>query len=63
MMKPIFSLNHTWAMKKGLESLLLEIRRRKGEANVPAPPPPTFPHNITSNKILRKQLNLDLASG
>jgi hypothetical protein len=56
LLKPIFSLNHLWAMKQGEKSLLLEIRRRNGETNVPAPPQPTFPHNVTNNKILRKQL-------
>jgi uncharacterized protein YndB with AHSA1/START domain len=52
LMKPIFSMNHEWAMAKGLESLELELRRRKGEKNVPAAPKPTFPHNWTNNKIL-----------
>lgn len=59
LMKPIFSLNHKWAMKKGEESLLLEIRRRNGERNVPAPPQPTFPHNVINNKILRKQFHYE----
>ena len=44
--KPIFSANHHWAMRKGLESLLLELRRHRGEAGVPPPPQPVFPHNI-----------------
>jgi uncharacterized protein YndB with AHSA1/START domain len=52
LMKPAFSANHLWAMRKGEESLKLEIRRRKGEPNVPAAPPPTFPHNLLNNKIL-----------
>jgi len=46
-MKPIFSVNHRWAMAKGEESLKLEIARRRAMnadelARVPAPPPPTF---------------------
>jgi hypothetical protein len=45
-LKPIFAANHNWAMKQGLKSLELEIRRRKGEENVPQAPKPTFPHNI-----------------
>jgi hypothetical protein len=53
MMKPLFSANHHWAMQKGFESLVLELRRQRGEANVPLPPPPTFPHNLLNNKILR----------
>ena len=40
--KPIFSANHHWAMRKGLESLKLELRRVRGESDVPAPPPSTF---------------------
>ncbi|MFN8345548.1 MAG: SRPBCC family protein [Spirosomataceae bacterium] len=52
LMKPLFSMNHEWAMAKGLESLTLELRRRKGEANVPKATKPTFPHNLTHNKIL-----------
>jgi len=46
-MRPIFAANHRWAMAKGEESLLLELRRRRAKtdqerAAIPAPPPPTF---------------------
>jgi hypothetical protein len=46
-MKPLFSANHEWAMRKGLESLNLELQRRhaatpEARANIAAPPPPTF---------------------
>lgn len=51
MLKPIFARNHYWAMKKGEESLMLELRRIHGEKNVPLPPKPTFPHNLTNNKV------------
>lgn len=40
-LRPIFGANHRWAMARGLESLDLELRRRRGE-KVPAPPGPTF---------------------
>jgi hypothetical protein len=45
-MKPIFAANHHWAMKKGEESLLLELARRRApslEARslVSSPPPAT----------------------
>ena len=40
--RPIFAANHRWAMARGLESLKLELRRRRGESDVPAPPGPTF---------------------
>ena len=53
-MKPLFSANHHWAMNKGLESLKLELRRRRGEQNVPPPPKATFPHNLLNNKILQR---------
>jgi hypothetical protein len=44
--KPIFSANHHWAMARGYESLLLELKRRRAStpeerASVPAPPPAT----------------------
>ena len=45
-MKPLFAANHHWAMRKGLESLRLELRRRQGEVGVPGAPGPTFPHNL-----------------
>jgi len=41
-LRPIFAANHRWAMARGLESLQLELRRRRGEAGVPDPPGPTF---------------------
>ena len=57
LMKPLFSWNHQWAMKKGEESLKLELLRRHSHSDsaqnmIPQPPQPTFPHNITNNKIL-----------
>ncbi len=42
LLRPAFSANHHWAMKRGEESLQLEVRRRRNEANVPPAPPPTF---------------------
>jgi len=46
LLRPAFSANHRWAMRKGEESLRLEIERRRlpasEAANVPAPPGPTF---------------------
>ncbi len=49
--KPIFSANHRWAMARGEESLRLELARRRistpnDAARVPAPPEPTFTHNM-----------------
>lgn len=46
-MKPIFSANHHWAMRKGEESLHLELQRRHAQTEaertaVPPPPKPTF---------------------
>ena len=45
--RPIFSINHRWAMARGEESLQLELARRRavddGErARVPSPPKPTM---------------------
>jgi hypothetical protein len=51
-MKPLFSANHHWAMRRGEESLRLELARRHlaGDpllaASIKAPPGPTFPHNV-----------------
>lgn len=47
LLKPIFSVNHQWAMRRGEESLRLELARRHAasEANrtaVAPPPGPTF---------------------
>jgi Polyketide cyclase / dehydrase and lipid transport len=41
-LRPFFAANHRWAMARGLESLELEVRRRRGETGVPAPPGATF---------------------
>ncbi len=41
-LRPFFAANHRWAMARGEESLALELRRRRGEANVPAPPGATL---------------------
>jgi hypothetical protein len=45
--RPVFAANHRWAMARGLESLELELRRRRAKTTaerdaVPAPPGPTF---------------------
>jgi len=45
LLKPAFAANHRWAMRRGEESLRLELRRqRQGGASgpIPPPPPPTF---------------------
>lgn len=49
--KPAFSANHHWAMRRGEESLRLELARRRSTdpvvlGAIPAPPGPTFPHNL-----------------
>ena len=50
-MKPIFSANHHWAMRRGEESLRLELARRQVARDpllstaIKAPPGPTFPHS------------------
>jgi hypothetical protein len=45
--RPIFGVNHRWAMARGEESLRLELMRRRARTDaerlaVPAPPGPTF---------------------
>jgi hypothetical protein len=39
LLKPLFAMNHRWAMARGLESLELELERRRGRV-VPQPPRP-----------------------
>lgn len=46
-LKPAFAANHQWAMRRGEESLRLELRRRRAvdddqRHRVPPPPPVTF---------------------
>jgi len=45
LLKPIFAANHRWAMRRGEESLKLELARRRakagGQVDVAAPPEPT----------------------
>lgn len=46
LLKPIFSMNHHWAMRKGEESLRLELQRRHAtdsasRSQIPKPPPAT----------------------
>lgn len=50
LLKPAFAANHTWAMKRGEESLKVELRRRRdpSDTTVPPPPPATF-------RFLRRQ--------
>lgn len=48
LLKPAFRMNHQWAMRKGEESLVLELRRRRApsdeeRAAIPPPPGPTRP--------------------
>ena len=47
LLKPIFRSNHTWTMKRGGESLRLELMRRRAKTTeeasaVPAPPAPSL---------------------
>lgn len=43
LLKPIFEMNHRWAMEKGEQSLRLELQRRHSKVGekLPSPPPPT----------------------
>ena len=47
LLRPFFAANHVWAMRRGEESLKLELRRRRAATQadrdrVPPPPPTTF---------------------
>jgi hypothetical protein len=54
-LKPIFRSNHNWTMKRGEQSLKLELKRRRAQtaeqaALVPPPPPPALPHRLFGTK-------------
>jgi hypothetical protein len=60
LMKPIFSANHHRAMKKGLESLELELQRRRAVTLrelelIPEPPAPTWPHRKAKTAFTSSQ--------
>jgi hypothetical protein len=60
-MKPVFSQNHLWAMRKGEESLQLELQRRhaptpEARAQVPPPPPTTFAWSIRKGSQAQTQV-------
>jgi hypothetical protein len=51
LLKPIFRSNHGWTMKRGEESLKLELLRRRARtpeeaAAIPPPPLPAWPHRL-----------------
>lgn len=51
LLKPLFASNHHWTMRRGEESLKLELARRRAStpeeaAKVPPPPGPAFPYNL-----------------
>lgn len=56
LMRRLFSANHDWAMRRGEESLRLELARRHTAADpllagtIKAPPGPTFPHNLRTGR-------------
>lgn len=59
LLKPIFRSNHNWTMKRGEESLKLELLRRRAntpeEASVPAPPRPSLVVRVL--RLNRRRIN------
>lgn len=56
LLRPIFVANHLWVMARGLESLRLELARRRAASDpdgspLPAPPGPTFPYGPASRRL------------
>jgi hypothetical protein len=48
-LRPLFVYNHRWAMRRGEESLILEMERRRGHLvsrRAVPPPPPATPHHV-----------------
>jgi hypothetical protein len=57
LLKPIFAANHAWAMERGLESLRLELARRRAandeeRARIPPPPQPSWPHQRRRQRVI-----------
>jgi len=53
LLKPLFAANHRWVMRRGRESLEIELtRRRTGFAGVP--PGATFPYDRRTVGLLRR---------
>lgn len=55
LLKPIFASNHHWTMRRGEESLKLELARRHAAtpaelARIPEPPRPAFPYSLFAKK-------------
>jgi hypothetical protein len=49
LLKPIFRSNHNWTMRRGEESLKLELLRRRSPAEadrISSPPRPAWPHRL-----------------
>ena len=57
-LKPLFKLNHLWAMSQGQKSLQIELLRRE-EKSFEIPPSPTFPHNIDRGSPFYQRLFFD----
>jgi len=58
LLRPLFVRNHLWVMARGIESLRLELARRRqpsqgGESATTRPPPPgpTFPHGARYRRL------------
>jgi hypothetical protein len=56
LLRPVFIANHRWVMARGLESLRLELSRRRAEAglggtSLPPPPGPTFPYGSRYRRL------------
>ena len=55
LLKPIFASNHHWTMRRGEESLKLELQRRRARtpeeaSRIPAPPGPFLLHRLGRRK-------------
>ena len=60
LLKPIFRSNHNWTMRRGEESLKLELLRRHAQtleeaSRVPSPPGPAFLLNFFRRNSLTKE--------
>jgi len=61
LLKPVFVANHRWVMRRGLESLALELRRRRDCRLEEAPPGPTFPFDRITQAMWRRWMTCRFA--
>lgn len=63
LLRPLFAANHHWAMRRGEQSLRLELQRQRAATTaerlgIPEPPGPTFPHRSGGHRFKQQPISL-----